>query len=191
MKGMKTKVANMSLVFQRVTDDPVASAALDSDAEAVKTDVNRAMTKLRTMILEEKLLDKLDEDGRDRMIYAPIQSLWKKMRGLLESWNASWSTEDTCGLMLDIGLKLTSGKETTGPYAMTNKMLTSRRRQGVKGSDWEQNFIPKGTKTQRGVSATTIRLLKTLSLNNEITLLEIEAVMNGACMYWIIPSSRK
>lgn len=185
MKGIKIKAVNMSLVRQRVTDDPIASVVLDTDSEAVKKDVNSAMTKLKTMILNNKeLLKILDKDGRDRKIYAPIQSYWKKMDGLLESWDASWSTEDTCGLMLDIGLQLGKGVKTTAPYKMTKEMETSRRDEGVKGSNWEQEFIPEGTRTQSGVSATTIRLLKTLSLDSSITALEIEAVMNGVSMYW-------
>jgi hypothetical protein len=67
---------------------------------------------------------------------------------------------------------------------MTDEMKESRRDEGVQGSNWEQEFLPEGTRTKSGVSATTIRLLKTLSIDNRITALEIEAVMNGVCMYW-------
>ncbi len=179
-----TQNENRGIVHQLVKDDPVVSVALDTDVESVRTDVNSAMGKLRAMILNnEDMLNTLNVDGRDRKIYAPIQSLWKKMNGLLRSWNDSWSTEDTCGLMLDIGLHLGKGVPSTPRFTMTEEMKESRRPEGVQGSNWERD-LPEGTKTQSGVSATTIRLLKTLSLEASITALEIEAVMNGVCMYW-------
>ena len=172
-------------VRQYVKDDPVVSVALDTDKKSVKRDVNRAMAKLKETILNnQELLEQLNKHGRDRKIYAPIQSLWKKMDGLLRSWNNSWSVEDTCGLMLDIGLQLGRGIRSAPQFEMTDEMKESRRDEGVQGSNWEQEFLPEGTRTKSGVSATTIRLLKTLSIDNRITALEIEAVMNGVCMYW-------
>ena len=77
--------------------DPIEEAVMDKDINSVKEDINKAMNKIKEKILEEETKIKsvesgLAKSGRDKMIYAPLSSLFARaqMGKLIKKWNEKW-----------------------------------------------------------------------------------------------------
>lgn len=181
--------------------DPVAAIALDQDQASVRRDVNQAMTKLRDQILADpkSCAALATSRGRDQMVYAPLQAALKKNDlQVLRSWTPKWSTSDTCGLLMDVALKLTRNSTET-PYAGYARAdmfqeprfyeLMDESKSYAKSGQPQQStlareFLPEQTAVQQGASATTQRLLELISRNPEVTPEEVEALMNGVSSFW-------
>lgn len=192
--------------------DPVAAAARDRDRAGIARDVTSAMIKLKAYLgRNPQTLQKLsNSQARDQWIYAK----WHRLQGhnpvqVLDSWKpnkSSWSTEDTCGFMLDIGLNVTRvGPNGEGAEEYVRKDLFSgsefsqllgeskeaANAGDVYDSTLANEFFPAGVKLQSGASASTQRLLELLSRVEEITPTEIEAVMNGLADFWANSFSKR
>lgn len=187
--GLKNVKVDNSLVQ---CADPVEDTVIPKNLISVKADVDAAMEKIKGGIFRwanengqvKKGLDKL---GRDAWVYAPSNK-GESFKELLSKWNSTWSLENTCGLLLDLGnaLRTFTGIEVK---VMNDYMKNSRTKDGHKAdkrSDWVKE-LPKGAKVMSGVSATTGNLLKTLvylSEKIELNLIEVEAIIIGAIKYW-------
>ncbi|HKJ43976.1 MAG TPA: hypothetical protein VKA27_17905, partial [Sunxiuqinia sp.] len=84
--------------------DPIEDVVLDKDEESVKNDMNAAMKKIRTKLIDyteksQAASKALEKSGRDWMVYAPLASWRYGMLGLLKNWDESWSIEDSAGLL--------------------------------------------------------------------------------------------
>lgn len=172
--------------------DPIETAVLDKNSISLKTDIDSAMKKIKVKIISEaqksvEISNSLKSSGRDWMVYAPWSSWWSGMLDLLSSWDESWKIEDTAGLLLDIGgaLRRVTSKVSTGKKIMNEYMKQSRTpsKKINKKSDWNKD-LPKNTRVQAGVSATTGNLLSLLRYFDVNTVVEIEALMNGVILYW-------
>jgi len=172
--------------------DPVETTVLDEDKVGLKKDIDSAMQKIKDKIIKEakkssEISKSLKGSGRDWMIYAPWSSWLNGMFDLLSSWSNSWKIEDTAGLLLDIGgaLRKVTSEVDTGKEIMNDYMAESRTKNKKinKKSKWNKN-LPKNTRVQAGVSATTGNLLSLLRYLDVNTVLEIEGLMNGVILYW-------
>ena len=177
------------MVAQR-KDDPVEKAVLnDDELVGVKADVDAAMKKIKDKIVSwakesNDVAKKLQSTGRDAWVYAGFFKRNNTLKQHLENWDESWSLENTCGLLLDLGNTLrrlcTEGK------VMNDTMKGSRSSDhGLdKTSTWAKDFVPEESKLQSGVSATTGNLLRTLRELDVTSNDEIEALMIGVVKFW-------
>lgn len=191
--GVSAAIVYKFTAYQ-IAQDLIDETVFDVDKKSVAADINKVMKNLKDRILSNKQLSKkLQAKGRDAKVYAPIQAFFKNTDQLLESWNASWSIEDTSGLLLDLSILLTrdeKDKAVIFPESEFKKLMEESKGLAktpggsVARSQWAQEFTPEGTRTQSGVSSTTLKLLYLLSEDKTITLTQIEAVLNGVCAYW-------
>ncbi|MGI2112290.1 hypothetical protein ACRN9G_01655 [Shewanella frigidimarina] len=179
-------------VIQRNGKDVIESTILDQNTEAVKADVDFAMSKIKFAVIKlsvesVEVANALKNSGRDWIVYAPLISWFYGIGGLIIKWNNTWPLEDTAGLLIDLGIALrkisTQGQQ--AQFLMNAYMKASRQsnKKIDKTSEWATD-LPEHTAMQAGVSASTANLLKMIRMLDVNTPREIEAIMNGVIIYW-------
>lgn len=174
-------------VVQRIPD-PVEHIVMEEEIAQVKVDVDNAMTRLRDEVLEnEVMVHRLrGRTGRDAWVYAGFFERSQSLLQILNSWSQQWTIENTCGLLLDLGLALRNLCE---EMIIMNGELNNGRVHGEhrvdRESDWALQDVPAGAAMQAGPSATSGQLLRLLHhFRNQINIREIEAIMIGVVKYW-------
>lgn len=194
---------NMEKAVVQLVPDPIKADLYERNdtKESVTQDVNRAMFELRRAIINNaEMVDNLQRTGRDAWVYAGFFSRNDSLYNILLRWGDSWTLENTCGLLLDLGLALRRncnradilfrGIHPGSQRApIMNDMLNAGRINGRydRNSEWARNFVPTGSELQSGPSATTGQLLRLLfhfKEELELGMDQIEAIMIGAVEYW-------